>query len=56
MKRIGQVEIHDHIDPVCWSKLTLQNPELFKDGNTPAILKWLTKQVEAEERRKEREQ
>ena len=55
MRRIGHVEIHDHIDAVFWSKLNLQNPELFQDGNTRAILKWLSDQVEAEERRRERE-
>ena len=49
------MEIHDHIDLVFWSKLTLQNPELFRDGNTRAILKWLSDQVEAEEKRRERE-
>ena len=26
------MEIHDHIDAVFWSKLTLQNPGLFRDG------------------------
>ena len=50
MRRIGHVEIHDHIDAIFWSKLTLQNPELFRDGNTKAILKWLSDQVEAEEK------
>ena len=55
MRRIGHVEIHDHIDAVFWSKLTLQNPELFQDGNTNAIFKWLSDQVEVEERTRERE-
>ena len=55
MRRMGHVEIHDHIEAVFWSKLTLQNPDLFRDGNTKAILKWLSDQVEAEEKRRERE-
>ena len=54
LRRIGHVEIQDHIDAVFWSKLTLQDPELFRDGNTKAILKWLSDQVEAEEKRRER--
>ena len=55
MKRIGHVEIHDHIDAVFLGKLTLQNPELFNHGNTPENLKWLSKQVKVEEKRRERE-
>ena len=35
--------------------MTLQNPELFKPGDTPTNLKWLSEQVEAEANRQERE-
>ena len=55
MRRIGHLEIHDHIDAVFWSKLTLQNAELFRDGNTRVILKWLSDQVEVDQKRREGE-